>query len=47
VDPGRRVAIGERDAADFPPLNTREKLRYYLVVLDMVNEFKADRIGWA
>lgn len=34
------------DAADFSEDATREQLRDYLSVLDMVGEFKADCIGW-
>ncbi len=33
-------------AEDFDENATREQLRDYLAVLDMVNEFKADCIGW-
>jgi len=36
----------EGDAADFDEQATREQLRDYLAVLDMVGEFKADCIGW-
>ncbi|MBI5864240.1 MAG: fucose isomerase [Planctomycetes bacterium] len=34
------------DAADFTEDATREQLRDYLAVLDLVHEFKADCIGW-
>ena len=34
------------DSADFNEAHTLEQLRDYLVVLDLVNEFKADCIGW-
>ena len=37
---------GEGDGADFDEAATREQLRDYLVVLDLVDEFKADCIGW-
>lgn len=34
------------DAADFDESATREQLRDYLAVLDLVREFKADCLGW-
>jgi L-fucose isomerase-like protein len=37
---------GEYDAADFTEDATREQLRDYLAVLDMVEEYKADCLGW-
>lgn len=37
---------GEKDAADFTEDATREQLRDYLVVKDMIEEFKADCLGW-
>jgi L-fucose isomerase-like protein len=37
---------GEEDAADFDAVATREQLRDYLVVLDLLDEFKADCVGW-
>ncbi|MHC4663163.1 MAG: fucose isomerase [Planctomycetota bacterium] len=37
---------GEKGAEDFDEKATREQLRDYLAVLDMVDEFKADCIGW-
>ncbi|WP_394821987.1 hypothetical protein [Pendulispora albinea] len=37
---------GEKGAEDFDERATREQLRDYLVVLDLVNEFKADGLGW-
>jgi len=37
---------GERGATDFDEQASREQLRDYLTVLDMVQEFKADSIGW-
>jgi L-fucose isomerase-like protein len=36
----------EGDAQDFDQNASREQLRDYLAVLDMVSEFKADCIGW-
>ena len=35
-----------RNAADFTEDATREQLRMYLAVLDLVKEFKADCVGW-
>ena len=37
---------GENDAEDFNVESTKEQLRDYLTVLDLVDEFKADCIGW-
>ena len=37
---------GETDAEDFTEDATREQLRDYLAVLDMVDENKADCLGW-
>lgn len=37
---------GEPGAEDFTELDSREQLRDYLCVLDMVSEFKADCLGW-
>ena len=37
---------GEKGAEDFTEAATREQLRDYLVVLDLVKEFKADCVGW-
>jgi L-fucose isomerase-like protein len=37
---------GEKDAADFDENASREQLRDYLAVLDMVGEYKVDNIGW-
>ena len=45
-DRGVTFHHGERGATDFDEHATREQLRDYLVVLDLVNEFKADCIGW-
>lgn len=36
----------EKDAEDFDENATREQLRDYLAVLDMIHEFKADCLGW-
>jgi L-fucose isomerase-like protein len=36
----------EEDAADFTPAATREQLRGYLAVLDLLAEFRADCLGW-
>jgi L-fucose isomerase-like protein len=36
----------EGDARDFDEQSSREQLRDYLAVLDMVDEFKADCMGW-
>ncbi len=37
---------GEPDAEDFTPNSTREQLRGYLAVLDLLAEFQADCLGW-
>jgi L-fucose isomerase-like protein len=37
---------GEKDASDFTESATREQLRDYLVVKDLIDEFKADCLGW-
>lgn len=36
----------EKEAADFTEEATKEQLRMYLAVLDLVDEFKADCVGW-
>jgi L-fucose isomerase-like protein len=36
----------EQDASDFTESATREQLRDYLVVKDLIDEFKADCLGW-
>jgi L-fucose isomerase-like protein len=36
----------ERGITDFDEKATREQLRDYLVVVDMISEFKADCLGW-
>jgi L-fucose isomerase-like protein len=43
---GVRFHWGEDDAEDFTPETTREQLAMYLAVLDLVEEFRADCIGW-
>src|SRR3954467_8126108 len=43
---GLTFHYGERGATDFDEKSTREQLRDYLVVLDMMGEFKADCLGW-
>lgn len=43
---GVKFHYGIEDAEDFDETATREQLRDYLAVLDMVDEFKADCIGW-
>ena len=45
-DKGVTFHWGEGDATDFTEESTREQLRDYLVVLDLVDEFGADCIGW-
>ncbi len=45
-DRGMTFHWGERGADDFDENATREQLRDYLAVLDLVNEFGADCIGW-
>ncbi len=45
-DKGRHVPLRRGGAEDFGEHDTREQLRDYLAVLDMVNEFQADCIGW-
>ncbi|MCC6907230.1 MAG: hypothetical protein IT430_04750 [Phycisphaerales bacterium] len=43
---GVQFHYGERDAKDFDRNATREQLRDYLAVLDLVDEFKCDCLGW-
>ena len=45
-DKGVTFHWGEGDATDFTEDSTREQLRDYLVVLDLIDEFGADCIGW-
>ncbi len=45
-DRGVTFHYGEDGAEDFDADATREQLRDYLVVLDLVDEFRADCMGW-
>lgn len=45
-DKGLKLHWGEGGNADFDARATKEQLRDYLAVLDMVAEYKADCIGW-
>ncbi|MGD2217718.1 MAG: hypothetical protein PVJ64_13265, partial [Gemmatimonadales bacterium] len=45
-DKGVTFHWGEDEAEDFTEDATREQLRDYLAVLDMVEEYKADCLGW-
>jgi L-fucose isomerase-like protein len=45
-DKGVAFHHGEKGAEDFTPAATREQLRDYLAVLGMIQEFKADCLGW-
>ena len=45
-DQGVKFHWYETDAEDFGPEATREQLRCYLAVLDLIDEFKADCLGW-
>jgi len=45
-DRGVHFHWNETDAEDFTPEATREQLRGYLAVLDLLDEFKADCLGW-
>src|SRR3989339_119606 len=46
VEKGVMFHYGIKGAEDFNTQATKEQLRDYLAVLDMVKEFKADCIGW-
>ncbi len=46
VDKGVKFHWGEDGAKDFTSEATREQLRMYLTVLDLVDEFGADCVGW-
>ncbi len=46
VDRGVQFHWGEADAADFTAESTRAQLRCYLAVLDLLDEFQADCLGW-
>lgn len=43
---GVKFHYGEKDAEDFDENATREQLRMYCSVLDLVDEFKAECVGW-
>jgi L-fucose isomerase-like protein len=45
-DRGVTFHWGEADAEDFTPESTRAQLRCYLAVLDLLDEFQADCLGW-
>jgi len=45
-DKGINFRYGEADAQDFDAAATKEQLRDYLAVLDLIDEFKADCLGW-
>lgn len=45
-DRGVTFHHGEAGAEDFTAENTKEQLRDYLAVLDLVREFKCDCLGW-
>jgi L-fucose isomerase-like protein len=45
-DKGVQFHYGEAEAEDFDAGATREQLRDYLTVLDLIDEFKADCLGW-
>lgn len=45
-DRGVTFHHGENGNADFTPEATKEQLRDYLAVLDLIEEFKADCVGW-
>ncbi len=46
VDKGVKFHWGAEGAKDFTSESTREQLRMYLTVLDLVDEFGADCVGW-
>jgi L-fucose isomerase-like protein len=43
---GLQFHWGERGASDFDEQSSREQLRDYLAVLDLIGEYKADCLGW-
>jgi L-fucose isomerase-like protein len=45
-DKGLTFHWGADSAQDFDETSTREQLRDYLTVLDMIEEFRADCLGW-
>ena len=46
VSKGIKFHYGEEGAEDFNEDATKEQLRDYLTILDLMDEFKADCIGW-
>lgn len=46
VDAGVKFHYGGAGAEDFDENATKEQLRDYLTILDLVEEFKADCVGW-
>ncbi|MBX7166627.1 MAG: hypothetical protein K1X74_09800 [Pirellulales bacterium] len=46
IEKGVKFHWREAGAEDFTPEATREQLRMYLTVLDLVDEFAADCVGW-
>ena len=46
VDHGVQFHWKAEGAEDFTPQDTREQLRMYLTVLDLIDEFQADCVGW-
>ena len=46
VEQGVEFHYGEKEAEDFTENDTREQLRDYLAVLDLLEEFRADCLGW-
>lgn len=46
VDAGVKFHWQEEGAEDFTAESTREQLRMYLTVLDLIDEFGADCLGW-
>jgi len=45
-DKGVRFHWGEKEAQDFNPQATKEQLRDYLTVVDLMDEYRADCLGW-
>ena len=46
VEKGVKFHWREKGAEDFTEDSTKEQLKMYLAVLDLVDEFKADCVGW-
>ena len=46
TDAGVHFHWGEGDGSDFNEASTREQLRDYLAVLDLMREYQADCLGW-